>query len=318
MIARILVQRIFGLAVTLVVASVLIFSAINILPGDPAEVMLGTDARPDTLAALRHEMGFDRPALIRYLDWAGGMLQGDFGQSHTYSVPVIKLIGERLPVSLPLAIASLVLALLIGLPLGIIAAISRHRMSDRIVLGSTQALIAIPNVWLAMMLVLAFAMTWRLLPSGGFPGWSSGVWPATRALILPALALSLPQAAILARVMRSSLIETLGETFIRAARARGLSPLAILYHHAVPNALNPVLTILGLQASFLLAGAIVIETVFSLPGLGRLILQAINQRDLIVVQSLAMILVATVIIINFLVDLVALWHDPRLRRREAR
>lgn len=318
MIATLLVQRIIGLVATLMVASLLVFSAINVLPGDPAEVMLGTDARPDTLEALRQKMGLDRPVSVRYLDWVSGLATGDFGTSHTYSVPVSELVRERLPVSLPLALMSLLLAMFVGLPLGILAAVRRDHLSDRLVLGSSQTLIAIPNVWLAMMLVLVFAMTFRLVPSGGFPGWSQGVWPALRALILPALALSLPQAAILARVMRSSLIETLDETFIRAARARGISRLIILHRHAIPNAFGPVLTILGLQASFLLAGAIVIESVFSLPGLGRLILQAINQRDLVVVQSLAMILVTTVIIINFLVDLYVLVHDPRLRRREAR
>jgi peptide/nickel transport system permease protein len=262
-------------------------------------------------------MGFDRPAPARYAEWASGLLTGNFGMSHTYSVPVSELVSERLPLSLPLAGGSLILAILIGLPLGIYAGVKRGRRADRLVLGGTQTFIAIPNVWLAMILVLIFAMTFRILPSGGFPGWSLGLWPAIRALILPALALSLPQAAILARVMRSSLIETLDETYIRAARARGLTRFATLARHAVPNALNPVFTILGLQASFLLAGGIVIESVFSLPGLGRLMLQAINQRDLIVVQSLAMMLVAAVIIVNFMVDLAALIHDPRLRRREA-
>jgi len=316
MISRFLVQRLIGLVATLGVASLLVFSAINILPGDPAEVMLGTDARPDTLQALRQKMGFDRPLSVRYLDWITGLATGDFGTSHTYSVPVADLVRERLPVSLPLAAASLLLAILIGLPLGILAATRRGRGSDRLVLGSTQALIAIPNVWLAMMFVFIFAMTWRILPSGGFPGWSQGMGPAMRALILPAFALALPQAAILARVMRSSLIETLDETFIRAARARGLNKVTVVFRHAIPNALNPVLTIMGLQASFLIAGAIVIESVFSLPGLGRLILQAINQRDLVVVQSLSMILVATVILVNFIVDMIAMMHDPRLRRRE--
>lgn len=317
MIAMLLVRRVLALFAALFVASVIIFSAINLLPGDPAEVMLGTDARPDTLAALRHDMGFDRPAPARYVEWAAGLLIGNFGMSHTYSVPVSELVSERLPLSLPLAVGSLILAILIGLPLGIYAGVKRGRRADRLVLGGTKTFIAIPNVWLAMILVLIFAMTFRILPSGGFPGWSSGLWPAMRALILPALALSLPQAAILARVMRSSLIETFDETYIRAARARGLTRFATLARHAVPNALGPVFTILGLQASFLLAGGIVIESVFSLPGLGRLMLQAINQRDLIVVQSLAMMLVTAVIIVNFMVDLAALIHDPRLRRREA-
>ena len=265
MIGIVLLRRVLGLLVALFVASVIIFSAINILPGDPAEVMLGTDARPDTLAALRHDMGFDRSAPARYAEWATGLLIGNFGMSHTYSVPVAELVSERLPLSLPLAGSSLILAILIGLPLGIYAGVKRGRRADRLVLGGTQTFIAIPNVWLAMILVLIFAMTFRILPSGGFPGWSSGLWPAMRALILPALALSLPQAAILARVMRSSLIETLDETYIRAARARGLTRYATLARHAVPNALNPVFTILGLQASFLLAGGIVIESVFSLP-----------------------------------------------------
>lgn len=317
MIVTVLVRRVGGLVVTLAFASVLVFSAINFLPGDPAEVMLGTDARPDTLAALRQEMGFDRPMPVRYGEWVTGLLVGDFGMSHTYSVPVAELVRDRLPLSLPLAGIALILAILIGLPLGIYGAVNRDKPADRMVLGGTQTLISVPNVWLAMMLVFVFAMTLRILPSGGFPGWSQGAWPAIRALILPALALSLPQAAILARVMRSSLIETWDETFVRAARARGLGFTSALFHHAVPNALNPVFTILGLQASFLIAGAIVIESVFSLPGLGRLILQAVNQRDLVVVQSISMMLVAVVIVVNFLVDLAALIHDPRLRRRDA-
>jgi peptide/nickel transport system permease protein len=317
MIVNVLVRRVVSLVATLLVASVLIFASINVLPGDPAEVMLGTDARPDTLAALRQEMGFDRPLFLRYLEWVTGFFTGNLGVSHTYSVPVMDLVRERLPLSLPLAGASLILAILIGLPLGIYAAIRRGQKEDRLVLGGSQILIAIPNVWLAMILVLIFAMTLRVLPSGGFSGWSQGIWSGIRALVLPALALSLPQAAILARVMRSSLLEALDETFVRAARARGLSGFATLINHAIPNALNPVFTILGLQASFLLAGTIVIETVFSLPGLGRLILQAINQRDIIVVQSLSMMLVAMVIFVNFLVDLAMLIQDPRLRRREA-
>ena len=172
-----------------------------------------------------------------------------------------------------------------------------------------------PNFWFAMLLVLLFAITLRWFPAGGFPGWSAGTWPALKALILPAVALALPQASILARVMRSSLLETLGEDYVRTARAKGLSEGQALRRHALRNALIPVLTIIGLQFSFLLAGTIIIENVFYLPGLGRLVFQAINQRDLIVVKSVVMLLVASVIFVNFLVDLAYAVVDPRLRRR---
>ena len=309
-----LLRRLAGLVFALMAASGVIFFLMNVLPGDPAEIMLGTQARPDTLAALRAEMGLDRPALSRYAAWVAGLLQGDFGTSLTYSVPVAELVQERLVVTLPLAMAALILTLLIALPLGAWAA-ARHKSAvDSILITITQLGVAIPNFWFAMMLVLLFAISWRLLPSGGFPGWSEGP-RAALFLILPAIALALPQAAILTRVMRSSLLETLGEDYVRTARAKGLTYAQALRRHAFRNALIPVLTILGLQFSFLIAGTIIIENVFSLPGLGRLIFQAINQRDLVVVQSVVMLLVAAIILINFLVDCAYAIVDPRLRGR---
>jgi len=309
-----LLRRLVGLFATLAVASLLVFVLLEILPGDPAELILGTDARPDTLLTLRHEMGLDQPALARFLQWVGGMLLGNFGISHTYHVPVITLIAERLPVSLPLAIASLALAVCIGIPSGILAAMNRDTWLDRVVRLKTQILLSIPNFWLAMLLVFVFAITLHWLPAGGFSGWKSG-WSAIRALILPAFALAAPQAAILARVTRSALLETLADTYVIAARARGLSVNAAIIRHALPNAMIPVISIMGLQFSFLLAGTIIIENVFYLPGLGRLIFQAINQRDLAVVSGTSMLLITSVIVVTFLVDLTALAIDPRLRRR---
>jgi peptide/nickel transport system permease protein len=309
-----LLRRLVGLFATLAVASLLVFVLLEILPGDPAELILGTDARPDTLLTLRHEMGLDQPALARFLQWVGGMLLGNFGISHTYHVPVITLIAERLPVSLPLAIASLALAVCIGIPSGILAAMNRDTWLDRVVRLKTQILLSIPNFWLAMLLVFVFSITLHWLPAGGFSGWKSG-WSAIRALILPAFALAAPQAAILARVTRSVLLETLADTYVIAARARGLSVNAAIIRHALPNAMIPVISIMGLQFSFLLAGTIIIENVFYLPGLGRLIFQAINQRDLAVVSGTSMLLITSVIVVTFLVDLTALAIDPRLRRR---
>jgi peptide/nickel transport system permease protein len=309
-----LLRRLAGLVLALAAASVVIFILMDLLPGDPAEIMLGTNARPDTLAALRAEMGLDRPAFIRYADWALGLLQGDFGRSLTYSVPVAELVQERLAVTLPLALMAIALTLLIALPLGAMAAARRNSLTDSAIVAVTQLGVAIPNFWFAMMLVLVFAISWRWLPSGGFPGWSAGP-SAFLALILPAIALALPQAAILTRVMRSSLLETLGEDYVRTARAKGLTRAEALRRHAFRNALIPVLTILGLQFSFLIAGTVVIENVFSLPGLGRLVFQAINQRDLVVVRSVVMLLIASIIIVNFCVDLAYALVDPRLRGR---
>jgi peptide/nickel transport system permease protein len=224
------------------------------------------------------------------------------------------MISERLWVSLPLAVFALILSTLMALPAGILAASRRGRSVDAGVMGATQLGIAIPNFWFAMLLVLLFAIKLRWLPSGGFPGWDNPAL-ALKSLALPAIALALPQAAILARVLRSSLIDTLDADFMRTARAKGLSRGQALWRHGLRNALIPVLTIMGLQFSFLLAGAIIIEQVFYLPGLGRLIFQAITQRDLIVVESVVMLLVFAVIVVNFITDLAYTLVDPRLRRR---
>ncbi len=308
-----LLKRLLIGAATMVVASFVVFSVLEILPGDPAQLMLGMNATPDALAALREQMGLNQPLPLRYLNWAAGLLTLDLGRSYTYSVPVIDLVAERLVVSLPLAIIALFLSTAIAIPVGIFAAARRGRAGDAISMGAAQLGVAIPNFWFALLLIYAFAVWLRLVPAGGFPGWGAGFWPALKALILPAVALALPQAAILARVTRSALLEVLGEDYIRTARAKGMPRRYVLWRHALRNAMIPVLTILGLQFAFLLAGTIIIENVFYLPGLGRLVFQAITQRDLIVVESVVMLLVAAVIVVNFLVDLSYALVDPRLR-----
>jgi peptide/nickel transport system permease protein len=307
-------RRLASMLATLGVASIVVFTAMEVLPGDPAQVMLGTQARPDTLAALRLQLGLDRPAPERFASWVAGLVHGDLGTSYTYSPPVAELVAERLVVSLPLAFLALALTVLVAIPVGAIAAARRNSLTDVGIMGVTQVGIAVPNFWFAMLLVMLFAITLRWLPAGGFPGWGGGPWPALRGLILPAVALALPQASILARVMRSALLDTLGDDYVRTARAKGLTEGQALRRHALRNALIPVLTIVGLQFSFLIAGTIVIENVFYLPGLGRLVFQAINQRDLVVVKSVVMLLVSSVIVVNFLVDVAYAVVDPRLRR----
>ena len=312
---RYTLKRLISLGVSLAVASLVIFLVVEVAPGDPAAFMLGINAEPEAVAALRAELGLDVPKWQRYLDWVGGMATGDFGTSYTYRTPVAEMIAERLQVSLPLALYALALSTALAFPAGIYAAARRGRAGDLAVMGATQLGIAVPNFWFAMMLVLLFSITLGWFGAGGFPGWEAGLWAGLKALTLPAVALALPQAAILARVMRSSLIEILGEDFMRTARAKGLTRRQALWRHGVRNALIPVLTIIGLQFSFLIAGAIIIENVFFLPGLGRLIFQGITQRDLIVVESVTMLLVFAVILVTFLVDLAYALVDPRLRHR---
>lgn len=308
-----LTKRLASLVASLLVASLVIFLVIEVIPGDPAAYMLGMNARPDTIAALRAELGLDGGVMERYLAWVGGMMQGDFGTSYTYRTPVADMIADRLWISLPLALYALCLTIVIAIPAGVFAASRRGHAGDYGIVGATQIGIAIPNFWFAMILILIFAIQLRWFSAGGFPGWEKGFWISMKALTLPAIALALPQAAILTRVMRSSLIEVLGEDFMRTARAKGLTSWQTIFHHGLRNALIPVLTIIGLQFAFLLAGGIIIEQVFALPGLGRLVFQSISQRDLIVVESVVMLLVFAVIMTNFLVDLAYALVDPRLR-----
>ena len=306
-------RRLIALMVTLLVASLLIFLLLEILPGDPAAVILGVGAQEDTLRALRAELGLDLPAPVRYLNWLGEVLQGDLGRSYTYDTPVQELLLNRVELSLPLALLAILLSTGIAIPLGVFAA-SRHRkVADTGIMGFAQLGVAVPNFWFAILLILLFSVKLGWFNAGGFAGWDAGWIPAFKSLVLPAVALALPQAAILARVTRSSVLETVQEDYIRTARAKGLSRSQALWRHAIRNALIPVVTILGLQLSFLLAGTIIIENVFYLPGVGRLLFQAIAQRDLMVVKNLVLVLAATVVLINFLVDLLYSVLDPRLR-----
>jgi peptide/nickel transport system permease protein len=312
---RLLGSRLLSLAVTLAVVSAAIFLVLEVLPGDPAAIMLGTSAREDTLAALRSELGLDRPAWERYLGWIGGMLVGDLGRSITYGTPVADLVGDRLAVTLPLAALAIMLAVALALPLGIAAAARRDRAVDRFVLVFSQLGVAVPNFWLGLLFILLFSTKLGWLPAGGFPGWSAGAGTALRALILPAVALALPQAAVLARVTRSAALEVIGADFVRTALAKGLTEGRILRRHVIPNTLVPVATILGLQLSFLISGGILVENVFNVPGLGRLAYQALAQRDLVVIRNVVLLLSALVIVVNFAVDLAYGVLDPRLRAR---
>ena len=305
-------RRLAILVATLAFASLIVFGSLEILPGNAAQTMLGASATPEAVAALAHKLGLDLSVSARFVNWIGGALRGDLGQSYAYNSPIAPLIGERLAVTLPLTLLAMAIASTIALGAGVYAAARRGRPGDAVVMGMSQFGLAIPNFWLGIVLVLIFAVHWRVFPSGGFPGWAEPL-KALRALVLPALALGLVQAAILTRVTRSALIEAMGEDFMRTARAKGLSRRAAIWRHALPNAAGPILTIAGLQFSSLIAGAVVVENVFTLPGLGRLIAQSIANRDVLVVENCVMGLAALVILVNAAVDLAAAAIDPRLR-----
>lgn len=309
-----LFRRSIGFALTLLAVSVVVFAVMNVLPSDPAMTILGLDATEDALAALRDQLGLNEPLLTRYFSWVWNALHGDFGISHSFRVPVATLIGERLPMTLSLAVSGMVLTLIVALTLGIGAAARHRTFGDWGVMFLSQLGIAIPAFWLSILLVMLFAVKLRWLPPGGFPGWSDPVL-ALRSLILPTVALALVQSAVLTRVTRSSALEVMRQDFVRTARASGLSHARVLWRHVLPNALVPIITIVGMQFAALVTGTIVIENVFYLPGLGRLIFQSISNRDLPTVQALVMLFAAIVVTANFIVDLLYVVIDPRLKAR---
>ena len=309
-----LLKRLLGFAVTLLVAAAVIFYLLDLLPGDPAQFILGINANPESVARLRTQLGLEVPALQRFFGWIGGMLRGDFGISYTQNTPVAALIWERLAVTLPLAAFAMVISMLVGLPLGILAARMRGKAPDTGIMLLAQLGVAIPNFWFGMLLALIFAVSLRWLPPGGFTPWDEDAGKALRGLILPSLALALPQASILARVMRTALVDVQGQDFIRTARAKGMTMGEAVWRHGVRNALLPVLTILGLQLAFLVAGTIIVENVFYLPGLGRLIATAISERDLILVRGAVIVLIVAVTAVMLVVDLTYALVDPRLRQ----
>ena len=308
-----LAKRFVTFLATLLGATILTFLALEILPGDPALVILGIEAPESAVKALRLQLGLDRPVLVRYFDWLGGILTGRFGVSYTYSVPVMELVKDRIAITFPLAMLAMLLSALFAFLLGVYAASRHNEAGDVTVMGISQLGISVPNFWLALLLILMFAVNLGWFSSGGFPGWQSGAFESLRALVLPAIALATVQGAILARFTRSAVLETMREDYVRTARAKGLSKRATLWRHVLRNAMIPVITIMGLQFANLLAGTIIVEEVFAIPGLGRLLLQAISNRDVTVVRDVVILLAALVVFVNFIVDILYAVIDPRLK-----
>jgi len=310
---RFILRRAAALAATLFFVSILVFVVIRVLPGDPALIIMGTEASPEAAARLREAMGLNRPLPVQYAEWIGGALRGDLGRSIQYDVPVGALILSRLPVTVPLTLMAAFLMALAAIPLGIFAATRHRRWGDYLTMILSQLGIAVPSFWAGLLLILLFSVRLGWVQAGGFDGWGQGVWPALRSLLLPAIALGLFQFAVLARTTRSAILEVLREEYVKTARAKGLGEPAVLVKHAFRNAMIPVVTVVGIQLGQLLAGSIILESVFYLPGLGRLALGAINARDLPVVQGVVLFVASTIVLINVLVDILYGFLDPRIR-----
>ena len=316
-----LLKRLATFAITLWVASVVVFAVLELLPGNAAEMILGDTATPESIATLQAKLGLDKPQAQRYGEWIGGLARGRTAMSISYDTPTGELIAERLRVTLPLAAMSMALTVVVALVLGVYAASRHNRLGDVGVMAASQLGIAIPSFWFAILLILLFAVKLQWVSAGGFPGWSEedggGPWEGLKALLLPAIALAVVQASVLARWTRSAVLEVMREDFVRTARAKGLSRRQALWGHVLRNAMIPVLTIMGLQFAFLISGTVVVEQVFVLPGVGRLVFQAIANRDLVVVRDVVLLLVAMVVAVNFVVDVLYAVVDPRLSSSDA-
>ncbi len=308
-----LAERTAILLVSLAVSSLLVFGFMVLLPGDPARVALGVNATEADVATLRREYGLDRPLATQFLDWLGGLLRVDLGKSYISKAEIAPQIADRLQVSLILVAVSMLVALVIAVPFGTFMAVHHQRPAGLVLSAISQIGVAVPAFLAGILLITVFAVQLGWLPAGGWtpPAYDPGLF--LKQLLLPALSLGLVQGAVLTRYVRSAVLDVLREDFLRTARAKGLTPMRALARHGLRNAAVPVVTVLGLQLATLLVGAVVIERVFVIPGLGSLLLDAVGNRDLIVVQDVVMVLVVAVLVTNFVVDLLYLVIDPRLR-----
>lgn len=305
-------RRLLAVAPTVLVVATVTFVALQVIPGDIAEIMLGVDARPEDLARLRREFGLDRPLVVRYLEWLGRLARGDLGTSISYREPVTRLVAARLPVTISVAFSAMLVAVVLALPLGIVAARRAWSPVDLGVLAGSQVGLAVPTFWMGILLLLGFAAALPVFPLQGYVALRASPTEWARHLVLPAVALGTERAAALVRLVRASVLEELGRDYVRTARSKGLAGGFVLRRHVLRNALIPVLTVAGLQLGYLMGGTIVIEQVFGLPGLGRLLLQGIFSRDLVIVQGAVIAIAIMFALLNLLVDLLYAVVDPRI------
>ena len=295
--------------------SVLVFALMRLVPGDPAVVVLGFKATPEDVRALRAEFQLDKPVVQQYLHWAGGALRGNFGLDFRQNEPIGQMILDRLPVTIELTLIATLCAAVVGVPLGLLGGHKRGGVADRAALTIGLVGVSIPDFWLGIMLILGVSLGAGLLPSAGFVPITQSVFENLESLVLPALTLAISRAAVLGRLTRAAVLDVVQKNFVQYARAKGLGERAILFRHVLPNAAIPIVTVLGLQIGYMLGGAIVVEMIFTLPGVGRMTLDAVLERNYPVVQSTVLVIGAMFMLVNLLTDIVYGLVDPRVRRR---
>ncbi|SCY20794.1 peptide/nickel transport system permease protein [Lysinibacillus sp. TC-37] len=310
-----ILRRIILLIITILLVSIITFGVFQILPGDPVRTMLGTEADPTQIENLRSELGLDRPLYEQYVDWMKGLLTGQLGNSIRFSMPVKELLFDRLPVTMSLAGLTLIMVLIISLPLGMFAARRQNKLSDVSLSTMTQIGMAVPSFWLGMMLILYIGLQFSFFKISGYIPWTQSIAGALSTLILPALTIAIPQIAVNFRYVRTAILEQVQLDYVRTIRSKGMSEQNVMYKHVLKNSMIPILTVFGLIMAEVVAGTIIVEQVFSLPGIGQLLITAISNRDFPLVQGIVMYITVAVVMINFIVDVLYSVLDPRIRLR---
>ena len=308
-----IIRRVLGLIPVLILVAVVSFLLIHIIPGDPAAVMLGTDATPQEVEKLREDLGLNEPLHVQFYRWISRVLRGDLGDSFFMGRPVTVALLERLPATILLAVAALFFAVLIGVPAGIIAAIKQNSIIDQLVMITALIGVSLPSFWIGLNLILIFSVNLRWLPSGGYVPLTENFIDGLRCLLMPAFALGFMQAALIARMTRSSMLEVLRQDYIRTARSKGLAEQVVVGLHALKNAMIPILTVIGTAFGVLLGGAVIVETVFAYPGIGRLVVAAVQRRDYPVIQGALLLISSIYVLVNLLVDVLYTLIDPRIK-----
>ena len=309
---RYIIKKVLMMVLTLIVVSICVFLSFNIIPGDPATRRLGTEATPELIEQVREKMGLNEPLIVRYKDWVVSMLEGDMGTSYTYSLPVSSMIADKIPITVTLALMSFVLMIAISIPLGLYTAKHAGGTIDRIIVVINQIVMAIPPFFSGILLSLIFGMILKLFTPGAFVSYKTDLKGFIHYLIFPAIAIALPKASMCIKLLRSSVIEEAAKDYTRTAYSRGNSTNEVLYKHVLKNAMIPVITFMGMALADMIAGSIVIEQVFGIPGISRILMTSISNRDYPVVEAIIMMIAAIVIVTNLLVDIIYRIVDPRI------
>jgi len=312
---RYAVKKLLTLIVTLLIVSLLAFLAFQIIPGDPTTKMLGTEATEEAVAALRAELGLDQPVLVRYWNWMTNFIAGDMGISYSYRMPVSEMLADKLPITFLLTVLSFLITVVLSIPLGILAGSARSKVLDVIITALDQVVMSVPAFFLGILATFIFGTVLNLFSTGNFVSYTVSLGGCLAYLILPAFSIAIPRIAMTVKMLRSSILGEMEKDYVRTARSRGNGRKAVLVRHVLKNALIPVITFLAVSAAEIMTGSIVIEQVFAIPGISRLLLASISNRDFPVVQAIVVILAAWIVIVNFVADLLYQLVDPRIRLR---